>query len=1479
MSPHLPLSYSQRIIWAAEERQPGTAISTLAGVINRPPLDVKLFENAAQAFAKQTPWLGMRIHLDAEGIPVQSWVPEKSPFVDVITVASFGDAQARVMELARERFEMYNSRLFRLTVLNYPGGSSFLARGHHILFDGTALLAVFNGILAEYDNLRIGVQRLPQSGSDYAEYIDEEATYLESSRFQRDERYWDDTFATIPEATGLREDISGVGMTRRLVFEMPDELAATLASSQKTIGHSRLTAVLGLFAAYVAELTGASDVSLATSVLGRSRRFERCVGMFANVVPVRLRLDRDASVAVHLDFVRDALFSVLRHSRYPQELITERYHERTGATGSLFDINVTYQDAALTVNGEEGEFDYQWLPYAARSSSLEVNLTRRLADEPFHLVVDYRLDAFKEHEINTLMTRFVAYLNRALADLTRPLRSLSLCTDDELDTVKRWSEGPALTFAHDNVVSAFREAVRRWPEAPAILEDSQSFTYHEVDKRSDAVARLLRSHGVGTDVVVPLLARRSAELLVWLLGIAKAGGACLPLDVDSPADRIAYILRDCGALVVCRDPDVVVEHTGVVLDISSSTYAGLEAAPFEDVPGSGQLAYVIYTSGSTGRPKGVMVEHGAITNRLEWMCQHVELGPGDVFLFKSPYVFDVSVVEVFCWFFVGARVVVLESGAEREPARILDLVEREKVTYAHFVPSMLGAFLDYVEAAGAGERLSSLRNVVASGEVLQPRQVSTFKANLLGTRLHNFYGPTEAAVEVTAFDCSAVACENWPDVPIGAPIANTFLYVVTSSGTLAPPGIPGELLIGGANVGRGYLNQSELTTRSFAVDHFRGGEGRLYRTGDTVFWRPDGVLSYIGRKDGQVKIRGHRVELSESERQLQGLSGIEQAVVVAPAEADGCRSLVAFIVLTSGATVGEVEEAARQVLPEYMMPMLFLVDEIPLTGSGKIDRRRLAEQASVVSAGRSVPHKIGGPIDVAEGEAQKLAEAWCEVLNLPRVQGDDSFFALGGDSIKAIRVVTRLRAQGLRLEVRDFMEAPVFNCLAERIGTIDHGASERTPGGVIRPLPIQAQFLRHGDDAAAIYNQYVLLELSQPVPPERFVAALESVLAAHEVFSLRFRAGAEPQAIGATSIGGSRLRTRTTSETLTASNIIGTFIDAQAGPLVDVLYSDTPLVDRVLVQVHHLAIDVVSWHLVLSELSARLCSPAEPTIIDRGLAEWCDHFYEDANLAEARLELPHWRRVAEVGPRPVRHGAESRSVHRSLDAQTSAELLRLRDEEIFRPEEILTAAVAAAVGRHYGVDFHGQVESHGRHPLPASGVPASSDAVGWFTCRFPLGVLPGGELDSDALWRARQAMQETPGHGLGYGLLVEAEELSVGAEPTFVLNYVGEVGYDTSGGRPLAFRVLSSGLFDGRQPTEPSVHINAGTNQGIFFIEVKAVAVADPADIEVFADRIVGSLGDCAKTARGDQLATAIAGASVNANAEDLQAVLSQILG
>lgn len=1479
MSPRLPLSYPQRIIWTTEERQPGTAISTLAGALNRPPLDAGLFERAAQAFAQRTPWLGMRIHLDSQGHPVQSHVLETGPLVDVLTVASPEEAQKRIRELARERFEMYDSQLFRLTLLNYPGGSSFLVRGHHILFDGTTLLTVVNEILAEYQSLRTGIPHPPQPGPDYADYLEEEAVYLKSPRFQRDEQYWDETFATIPETIGLRQDMSGVGETRRLVFELSDELVALLVSSQKTIGYSGLTTVLGLFSAYLAELTGASDVSLATSVLGRSRRFEHCIGMFANVVPVRLHLDRDASVAAHLDSVQDALFGVLRHARYPQEFITRRYNERTGSNGSLYDINVTYQDAALTVNGEEGAFDYQWLPYVARSSSLEINLTRRLVDEPLHLVVDYRLDAFKEHEVTTLMVRFMAYLEHALTDLSRPLRNLQFGTDEELEAVRRWSEGRTLTLAHDNVVSAFREAVRRSPETPAISDGEVSLTYREADERSDAVAQLLRSHGVGADVVVPILAHRSAELLVWILGIMKAGGAYLPLDVEAPSDRISYILQECGAPVICRDPDVAVDHTAVVLDISPSTYVGIDATPVAEVPSSGQLAYVLYTSGSTGRPKGAMVEHGAITNRLEWMCQHVGFGPDDVFLFKSPYVFDVSVVEVFCWFFAGTRVVVLGSGAEREPAQIIDLVEQEKVTYAHFVPSMLGAFLDYVETAGAGQRLGSLRNVVASGEVLQPRQVSVFKANLPTARLHNFYGPTEAAVDVSAFDCSTVACEDWPDIPIGSPIANTFLYVVTPSGRLAPVDVPGELLIGGANVGRGYLNQDELTDRSFTVDHFRG-EGRLYRTGDTVFWRPDGTLAYVGRKDGQVKIRGHRIELSEIERQLQALDLVDQAAVVAPPDEAGRRSLFAFVTLMPGTDVDEIEQAAHQVLPGYMMPTFLTVDEIPLTGNGKIDRRRLTEQATIAStAARSASKDAGETVNVAIGAAQTLADAWCEVLNLPRVTGNDSFFALGGDSIKAIRVVTRLRAQGLKLEVQDFMEEPILNRLAERISEVDHRATRHLPGGDIRLLPLQAQFLRDSNNMAAIYNQYVLLEFLKPVYPDRLVAALESVLAAHEVFGLRFRVGAEPLATSASAHERPRLRIRTTSETLMTDNLTGVFIDSQEGPLVDVLHSDTPLVDRALLQVHHLTIDVVSWYLLLAELSSQLGDAAETPLVDNGFGQWCDHFYTDVNLAEARLELPHWRRVAEVGPHPVRHGAESWSVHRSLDTRTSTELLRLRDQEVFLPEEILIAAVAAAVGRHYGVDFHGQIESHGRHPLPASGTPAPSDAIGWFTCRFPLGVLPGGTTDTDALWRARRALQETPGHGIGYGLLVESGELSVGVEPTFVLNYVGEVGDDALSGGTLPFKVVCLGLFDERQLTEPSVHINAGINQGVFFFEIKAVSVADHADIEAFADRIVDSLRDCVTTARRDGLATAVAGASVNASAEDLQAVLSQILG
>ncbi|MGN6592128.1 MAG: non-ribosomal peptide synthetase, partial [Terriglobales bacterium] len=594
------------------------------------------------------------------------------------------------------------------------------------------------------------------------------------------------------------------------------------------------------------------------------------------------------------------------------------------------------------------------------------------------------------------------------------------------------------------------EQVSRTPDAVAVVYEDQSLTYGELNARANRLAWYLRAKGIGADDLVGICVERSLEMVVGLLGILKAGGAYVPLDPSYPAERLAYMLENAKPRIVLTQERLRGRLAGATAEVVAldTQWRGIEKQsgdnPIPRLLGltSEQLAYVIYTSGSTGRPKGAMNEHRAVVNRLLWMQGQYRLGADDRVLQKTPFSFDVSVWEFFWPLISGARLIVARPEGHKDPEYLMELIEASAVTRLHFVPSMLQAFLDRHEAG----RCESVRHVVCSGEELVPALQNKCLQRLPQARLSNLYGPTECAVDVTAWEC--VQEESATRVPIGRPVANTRMYILDGRLEPVPIGVAGEIYIGGVQVGRGYLNRPELTAERFVRDPFSDDpKGRMYKTGDLGRWRADGTIEYLGRNDHQVKIRGFRIELGEIEAQLLRQGEVKEAVVLAREDEPGEKRLVGYVIGRDGAAAPSAEvlrEHLKGLLPEYMVPSAFVVlESFPLTPNGKLDRRALPAPDLSAYTRREY--------EAPQGEVEEiLAGIWQELLHVERVGRSDNFFELGGHSLLIMQVMERLRRVGLSAEVRRVFESPT---LADLASTLIRGAGEQieVPPNLIPP--------------------------------------------------------------------------------------------------------------------------------------------------------------------------------------------------------------------------------------------------------------------------------------------------------------------------------------------------------------------------------------------------------------------------------------------
>ncbi|MGA8864068.1 MAG: amino acid adenylation domain-containing protein, partial [Gallionella sp.] len=852
--------------------------------------------------------------------------------------------------------------------------------------------------------------------------------------------------------TDLQNNASWIGEARSLVD-------ITLARRLRDVAHKYGASAASIFhlawAKVLSQCSGRDDVVFGTVLIGRmnaGRGAEQVMGPFINTLPLRLQLG-DTSVTDGVRQTHTRMAQLLGHEH--ASLAVARSCSAVAASVPLFSALINFRH--LQIRGAIPESANHAMAAAISRLGLELLKFEERTNFPLELSVDdlgdgFMLEAQAQSPIDP--RRICNYMHTALEQLvvaletspTSTLRSLNVLPDAERQQVMAaWNDTARNYGDQARLHRLIEKQAALTPDSVALEFDGKELSYVELNRRANQLARLLRQKGVGADVIVGVFAERSFEMVLSLLAVLKAGGAYVPLDPSYPAERLAHMIEDARASLVLAQPHLGNQLPKAakevhLLDATWKSYGDESGDDLDDIGAPENLAYVIFTSGSTGRPKGAMNEHRGICNRLLWMQEEYGLTDEDRVLQKTPYSFDVSVWEFFWPLLTGARLVIARPGGHRDSAYLVDLILQSKITTLHFVPSMLRVFLEEegVEACG------SLRRVICSGEALPHELQERFFARLPGAELYNLYGPTEAAVDVTYWACRRG--DERVTVPIGRPVANTQMYVLDTRMEPVPVGVAGELYIGGVQVGRGYAGRDELTVERFLPDPHSSTPGaRLYKTGDLARYLPDGAIEYLGRLDDQVKIRGQRIELGEIEATLDQHAGVAQSVVMMREDNPGDQRLIAYVVpRRADLSAKELKEQLSKQLPSYMVPGAFVfLGALPLTSSGKIDRKRLPapEHLDIQQATYVAPRT---PTE------EVLAEIWANVLNLERVGIHDNFFELGGHSLLLLSVLEHMRRAELRADVRTIFLTPTIAALAravaEESGVVDVPPNRIPPG-------------------------------------------------------------------------------------------------------------------------------------------------------------------------------------------------------------------------------------------------------------------------------------------------------------------------------------------------------------------------------------------------------------------------------------------------
>ncbi|HEY0737424.1 MAG TPA: amino acid adenylation domain-containing protein [Herpetosiphonaceae bacterium] len=1091
----LPLSFAQERIWFLHQMFPDSAGYHLPiGFRLVGKLDRSCLEQSLGELRRRHAILRTTFH-EVSGKPAQVIGTAAEIALSCIDLRHLAPAereqelQRRATEAYEQPFDLMRGALIRpMLFLLDENEHLLLITLHHIVSDGWS-----NGILLKelgeiYAALTAGQRSpLPEPAYQFAEIAAWERQRFERNALEPARAYWTVQLAGSQTVLQLPTDRprptvpTSAGAVYR--FQLP---APLLTGLQEVCQREHITLVMALLSALKILLyryTDQSDLSIGLPVLNRQRReAEGLIGIFVNTLVLRTDLSGNPSFQALLRRVRDTALQAYQHQSYPFEKLVDALQiTRDPSSTPLFQVMLSI--------GAGAESDESWpgltlhaYEVERRGANFDLTLEVTEHSDGLHCAFVYRADLFEAATVERMARHFCALLEAGVAQPETPIELLPLLSQPEQRQIlEDWNATQVVYPQAHCLHQLVEEQAERTPDAVAVSFEARSrepvqLTYRQLNQRANQLAHFLIARGVGQEMLVGIAAERSLELVIGLLGVLKAGAAYVPLDPTYPPDRLAYMLQDSNVAVLLTQERLLGERIG--LPASGATVVCLDrdwtriaehAATSPTVDRSpDHLAYMIYTSGSTGKPKGALNTHRGIVNRLLWMQAEYGLTAADRVLQKTPFSFDVSVWEFFWPLITGARLVVARPDGHKDPAYLVEIIQREAITTLHFVPSMLQVFLDEPGVAGC----ASLKRVICSGEALPYDLQERFFARS-GAELHNLYGPTEAAVDVTYWACERGSTRRM--VPLGRPVANTEIYILDRHLQPVPIGVGGELHIGGVQVGRGYLNQPELTAAKFITDPFhQRGDNRLYKTGDLARFLPDGTIEYLGRIDHQVKLRGLRIELGEIEAVLAQHPVVREAVVVAREYAPGDLRLVAYVVESREPRTQNLEaevpdstspgghpalgSALRsflaEQLPEYMLPSAYvLVEALPLSPNGKIDRRALPEPETTASRGQ---REFVAPQNAIERE---ITAIWQNVLQTPQVSVLDNFFELGGNSLLVIQVRAHIQERlGFELSIVDAFRHTTVQTLAAHISRGARPAASAQP--ILDRAERQRQFMQ-----------------------------------------------------------------------------------------------------------------------------------------------------------------------------------------------------------------------------------------------------------------------------------------------------------------------------------------------------------------------------------------------------------------------------------
>ena len=1424
--PSYPPSYAQERLWYVAQLQPESGLYNVpVSVLIKADVDVAVLEKAVTEVVRRHESLRTVFRME-NGELRQVVLPPMPVTVEVKDVRgriganrANEDIRRLVSEEGARPFDLTEGPLARWTLLRVSDERmAMVTTVHHIATDGWAMPLVIRETDELYSTYARGLPSpFPDPGLRYVDYTLWQRNYLQGETLERQIGYWRDHLADAPDTEVLGDRPRPAvqhfhGSSHR--FNISTEVSRRLRQIGVEETASVNMVLLAVFSVLLQRYTGDEAVTVGSLHGNRNRgELEDVMGYFINTIALKIDLAGDPTFREVVRQAKKVILDADRNQDMPFEKLVDILGvPRDPSRNPLFQIMYFHhtfvrvhraaREGMASMLDPQPIYDENSIALVdTGASKFDITVATLEHGEALKALIEYSTDLFDHETILRFAKSFQALLDSAGRNPDARVSTLEVVAPDERGKVLAdFAIGPRADHPIAPFHRLFEANAERAPHAPAVSFEGLQLSYGELNARANRLARRLRALGVGPETVVAISLDRSPVIVEAVLAVLKAGGAYLPVDPAYPSDRRRYMLEDSGAKVLITQQSLVADlppnaATLFVIDAEREATAAEDASNLDIDVDVENAAYVIYTSGSTGRPKGVVVPHRGIGNLAASQTETFGLTPESRMLQFASFSFDAAAGDIVDTLYAGACLVMASADRMLPGPGLLELMKDERVTTALIPPSVLAALPD--------AHLPDLATLIVGGEAVSPETVRRWSA---GRRFINAYGPTEATVCVTS------QVDPTPDgrVSIGTPIDNVRVYVLDRAGLPLPPGAPGELYVGGVSVARGYLGRPGLTAERFVPDPFSDVPGaRLYRTGDRARWREDGRLDFLGRIDQQVKVRGFRIELGEIESVLAEQPGVREAAVIVREEAGHPR--LAAYAAGDGLDQAELRKGMAARLPDYMVPaQVVVLPTLPKTPNGKLDRRALpAPEALAIK-------EAAGEYAAPTGEVEEiLTRIWAEVLRLEKVGIHDDFFAAGGDSILSIRVIARAAQEGVRITPRQMFEHHTIAELAKVAGTAARVDAEQGPVTGEAPLtPIQRWFFSRDVPEAHHWNMSQFLAVRDRLDPAAVEAAVGALLAHHDALRARFSKTAdgwtvtyaEPGAVPFEVIDLSSIADADLPAAIEArASVAQASLDLANGVFKAVLFdAGEGRPQRLLLVVHHLVVDAVSWTLLLPDLETALTqvlAGEEPKLTEKttSFRAWAEKLVEHAGSPEAAAEADFWLESVPLDapmliaddPQAADTEGSTRAAHVELDEDETRALLT---EVPLAYQTQINDALLAALARAYAA-WSGDdrlllgLEGHGREDLFED--VDLSRTVGWFTTEYPV-LLAAPEHPGEALKAVKETLRSVPRKGIGYGLLRwlgDAEvrtELALRPHPEVSFNYLGQMGGHAPAPKPAA---------------------------------------------------------------------------------------------